>query len=84
MIDAGTTRDTKPLKTTLKIADNISAVMHESNKNYVGLIEALGWTARDTDRIFDGTIMLNPVILEKIADYLGTTKERLTEGIADL
>lgn len=84
MIDAGTTRDTKPLKITLKIADNISAVMRENNKSYVGLVEALGWTARDTDRIFDGTIMLNPAALKKIADYLGTTKERLVEGIADL
>lgn len=27
--------------------------------------------------------MLNPVVLKKIANYLGIIKERLVEGIAD-
>lgn len=60
------------------IANNIFAILKSSNKKQTDLAEALGVSKQTINKMLNGARTINAGELRDIAQYLGTTMDKLT------
>ena len=66
-----------------KLGVNIRTCMLEANISLDNFAEHLGYSIKDVWNIIEGTVIIPPVVLEKIASFLGTTKSELINRESD-
>ena len=60
-----------------KIGANIRTRMAETNISLDSFVKHLGYSIKDAWNVLEGRVMIPPVELKKIADFLETTKSEL-------
>mgnify|MGYP005784598049 CR=1 FL=1 len=60
-----------------KIGANIRTRMAETNISLDNFVKHLGYSTKDAWNVLEGRVMIPPVKLKKIADFLETTKNEL-------
>ena len=66
-----------------KIGINIRICMQEANITRERFAEHFGYSIKDVCNIIEGKVIIPPVELEKIADFLSTTKNELINKESD-
>ena len=66
-----------------KIGINIRMCMQEANISYESFAKHFGYSVKDVWNVMEGKVIIPPVELEKIADFLNTTKSELINKESD-
>ena len=66
-----------------KIGANISTCMHKANISPDSFAERLGYSLKDVWNVIEGKVIIPPFELERIAKFLGTTKDDLINKESD-
>ena len=66
-----------------KIGINIRMCMQEANISYKSFAKHFGYSVKDVWNVMEGKVIIPPVELEKIADFLNTTKSELINKESD-
>ena len=61
------------------ISSNIVNIMKQNNKKQINLAEYLGVSKQTISKMLNGSRMINAVELQKIAEFLGVSMEKLVE-----
>lgn len=66
-----------------KLGVNIHAFMLEANISLDSFARHLGYSIKDAWNIIEGKIIVPPIELERISNFLGTTKDNLLNNRTD-
>lgn len=66
-----------------KLGVNIRTCMLEANISLDNFAEHLGYSIKDVWNVIEGKVIIPPTELEKIASFLGTTKNELINRESD-
>lgn len=61
------------------ISSNIVNIMKQNNKKQINLADYLGVSKQTISKMLNGSRMINAVELQKIAEFLGVSMEKLVE-----
>lgn len=66
-----------------KLGVNINIRMREADISLDSFARHLGYSKKDAWNVIEGKVVVPPIELEKIADFLGTTKDELFNQDSD-